>query len=300
MRTETFSALGCSVTVSVVRAADLARAGAITRRTLSHVDATCSRFRQDSDLSRVNRAPGAWVAVDPLLVAAVDAAVEAARRTDGLVHPLLGRDLVHLGYDCDLHEVQLREALPREHDPVRRPDLLAAWQLIRTRPDAVRVPEGTALDLGSIGKAWAADLVTSAFDAELGGPAAVSVGGDVSLSTSAPAWPVTLDGTEEQVLLHGGGMATSSTRLRRWRQAGVTRHHLLDPRTGMPVPEVWATATVTGPTCVAANTASTAAIVLGEAAPAWLATLGTPARLTRPDGRVVLLGDWPSEHRRSA
>ncbi|HEX3317610.1 MAG TPA: FAD:protein FMN transferase, partial [Solirubrobacteraceae bacterium] len=93
----------------------------------------------------------------------------------------------------------------------------------------------------------------------------------------------------------GGGLATSSTTTRRWRRGGRDLHHILDPSTGAPCREVWRTATVAAGTCVRANVASTAAIVLGAAAPEWLAARGLPARLVRGSGEVVAVGGWPEE-----
>ena len=86
-------------------------------------------------------------------------------------------------------------------------------------------------------------------------------------------------------------------RVRRWQRAGVARHHVVDPRTGLPAAEVWRTVTATGPTCVAANAAATAAIVLGADATDWLEQRGVDARLVGHDGRVVRLGAWPEEAR---
>jgi thiamine biosynthesis lipoprotein len=96
-----------------------------------------------------------------------------------------------------------------------------------------------------------------------------------------------------RVWLSGGGLATSSTRVRRWTHEGRVRHHVLDPRTGLPAPEVWTTVTATGPSCVAANAASTAAVVLGDQALRWLVQAGVSARLTASDGSVHRVGSWP-------
>src|SRR5687768_9081766 len=97
----TFEALGTTVDVVVRNPAELDLAVQLTAEVLRDVDETCSRFRSDSDLCRANAAAGDWVEVDPLLVAAVQVAVDAARLSDGLVSPLLGRPLVQLGYDRD-------------------------------------------------------------------------------------------------------------------------------------------------------------------------------------------------------
>jgi thiamine biosynthesis lipoprotein len=90
-------------------------------------------------------------------------------------------------------------------------------------------------------------------------------------------------------------MATSSTVHRRWTRGGETVHHLLDPRTGRPVDLCWRTVTVAASSCLAANTASTASIVLGEQAPAWLLERDLAARLVDTDGSVMTVAGWPEE-----
>jgi thiamine biosynthesis lipoprotein len=94
------------------------------------------------------------------------------------------------------------------------------------------------------------------------------------------------------VALRGGGLATSSTTQRRWRRGGQEVHHILDPRTGAPAAAIWRTVSVAAASCVEANTASTAAIVLGATAPAWLLRMRLPARLVRHDGAVVATCGW--------
>ena len=303
MRTHThLDAFGTYLFLAVRRAATLGAAMRLARAVVRDVDATCSRFRDDSDLSRANAAPGSWVDVDPLLVAAVGVACEAAEATDGLVHPLLGRNLVQLGYDRDFRRLTpaTTTLLPGDHRGPQPPGI-DAWRQIGLDPEgAIRVPQGTALDLGSTGKAWAADLIAAATEAELGEPALVSVGGDVRISApDGEPWEVALSEdpsgpVHQRVSLTDGGLATSSTRVRRWSHRGVVRHHLLDPRTGRPVDELWRTVTATGPSCVAANTASTAAVVLGAVAPAWLATHGVAARLQPAHGSAVYTDSWPA------
>lgn len=299
----TLAALGTTVHVAVRRADDLVAARALTTSVLRDVDEVCSRFRVDSDLSRVNRHAGGWVAVDPLLVAALEVAVDVARQTDGLVHPLLGRPLVELGYDRDFALLaQVADSASRVATP---PPARDAWREIALDPEgAVRIPEDTALDLGAVGKAWAADLVAAAFAEHLRGAALVSVGGDLRIAApDGTPWTVAVSErpggpVEALVELESGGLATSTTRVRRWTRGGVRRHHLLDPRTGLPASEVWRTVSAAGSTCSAANAASTAAVVLGAEAPAWLDERGVTARLVATDGRVHPIGAWP--HERSA
>jgi thiamine biosynthesis lipoprotein len=168
------------------------------------------------------------------------------------------------------------------------------------------VPQGVVLDLGAVGKAFAADLVAGSIAGTVGADCVVSLGGDVAVGAvpsdigDSPGhpWQVAVaeapgDEPAQLVVLDRGGLATSTTTHRRWRSGGATVHHLLDPRTGRPVERSWRTASVAASSCVAANTASTASLVLGAAAPAWLAERGLPARLVARDGAVTVLNGWP-------
>jgi FAD:protein FMN transferase len=296
----TFSALGTYVYVATRDPVELAPARRLTEAVLAEVDRTCSRFRDDSDLVRANAAAGHWVAVDPLLVAAVTVAVDAARATDGLVHPLLGRQLVSWGYDRDFGQLVDTGPTTPPPAPGRR-----SWTGLGMAEDAIRVPAGTALDLGSTGKAFAADLVAATLAGELDTPAIVSVGGDLAVSRpDGQAWPVAVSGQLDEpaviVWLERGGLATSNTHVRRWTRAGTAYHHLIDPRTGAPATTPWVTASCLGSTAVAANTASTVAVVLGVQAPAWLDTHGVTARLVAADGSVRRTGVWPADAERAA
>jgi thiamine biosynthesis lipoprotein len=299
VRHHRFRALGTYVHLATT--ADLARAVELAEAVLAEVDRACSRFRPDSDLSVANARAGTWTAVDPLLVAAVGVAIDAARETDGLVDPCLGQQLVEIGYDDDLAVVLARRS-PRDVPAATpRPD---AWREVGVDPGgAVLVPSGVQLDLGATAKAWASDLLAVTLVDALGGDALVSLGGDVRIAGEGRyAWPVEVtehpdglgdDLPAERLTLDGGGLATSSMTVRRWTAGGVERHHLLDPRTGRPVTPYWRTVTATGPTCVAANVATTAAVVLGAGAERWLAEHTIDARLVSATGTVRRVGHWP-------
>ncbi|HEX4976307.1 MAG TPA: FAD:protein FMN transferase [Nocardioides sp.] len=291
-------ALGTFVYLATDHPATTRHAAALAHEILDAVDSTCSRFRADSDLSRANASPGHWVEVDPLLAAAAAVALEAARATDGLVDPCLGRPMVTLGYDRTFAE--LGSAAPHRVGPSEAPHDPDAWRQLEVDPGgAVRVPPGCSLDLGATAKAWASDLVATAVADALGCRVVVSLGGDVRIAgpTGAGPWPVEVSERPgqpgETVLLADGGLATSSTQVRRWRTSRGDCHHVLDPRTASPVRSVWRTASATGPTCVAANVATTAALVLGGEAVAWLEQRDVAARLVDGSGAVLRLGGWP-------
>ena len=130
----------------------LLRAEVLTRRLLAAVDRTCSRFREDSDLSRLNATPGRWVEVDPLLVEATRVAVDAARISEGLVDPCVGRALVSWGYDVDL-ELLVRRPVHAVPDVVEPP---ADWREIRWDVDALlaaaRLPARPRSDRQGLGR----------------------------------------------------------------------------------------------------------------------------------------------------
>jgi thiamine biosynthesis lipoprotein len=298
---ERWSALGTYVDLVVADPSRRAAARAACERFIERIDLSCSRFRPESDLVRANQAAGSWVRVDPLLVRAVAAAVQVAETTDGLVDPTLGHHLVALGYDRDLDEV--RRAPNRT--PVSVPLVplrVSPWREIGLDPDgAIRVPTGVALDLGATGKAFAADLIAATVPAEVGTALIISLGGDVAVGphgSDVHRWQIGVaerpgDGDPETVVLESGGLATSSTLARQWPHGGTVMHHLLDPRTGRPVDPVWRTVSVCADTCLDANAASTAAIVLGERAPAWLSKRDLAARLVAADGEVLRICGWP-------
>ena len=296
----TLRALGTTATVAVSAPGALRAARRAVVRELRAVDLACSRFRDDSELAAVNRGAGAPVAAGPLLRHAVRRALAAAAATGGLVDPTLGRSLRLAGYDRTFVRLRLRDG--RLVRPAFEPG--GGWREVEV-DDArgtVCVPAGAELDLGATAKALAADRAAQAAALATGAGVLVSVGGDVALAGPAPpgGWPVGVahshraEGVDVSACigLAGGGLASSGTRVRRWATAAGPMHHILDPRTGRPAESPWATVTVAAASCVDANTASTAAIVLGDAAPAWLERRRLPARLAS-DHRVVLVGGWP-------
>ena len=296
-----FAALGTTAQVTVTDRAGLRRAGALLRDELGTIDRACSRFLAGSELNAVNTGAGTPVGVSSVLFDAVAAALRAADATNGSVDPTVGSSLRALGYDCDFALIGTgdgRRQVVRLHRRTTR------WRqvLLDRERHTIRVPRGVELDLGATGKAFAADRAARRIADELGSGVLVSLGGDIAVAGRPPeaGWPVRVtddhrarDGDGPTIALQSGGLATSSTSIRRWRLEGVERHHIVDPRTGRSAREVWRTASVAAATCVDANAASTAAIVLGEDAPAWLAQTGLAARLVRMDGDVVDISGWP-------
>lgn len=306
VRTASWRALGTHADLVVT--GDLDRARAAVEGVLDAVDRAYSRFRPDSELMELNRRAGETVTLSPLLARAIAAAVRAAQLTDGLCDPTIGQALLRIGYDDDFAIIAASSA-PIELRLERAP----GWQALRFDPVAgtIRAPLGVSIDLGSTGKALAADLAAEAAVAAMGGGGAlVSLGGDLAVAGSVPAdgWHVriaedsstppdaamTPGEPAEAVTIRGGAMATSSTTVRQWRRGRVSVHHLIDPRTGLPARSPWRTVSVAAATCVDANAAATAALIRGADAPAWLDGLGLAARFVSVTGSVVRAGGWPA------
>jgi thiamine biosynthesis lipoprotein len=297
-------ALGTTAQLVVTDAAALHDACAAVEQVLLDIDLAASRFRPDSELALLNAAAGEWVPVGPLLACALRVAIDAADWTGGLVDPTVGGVLVDHGYDRTFTAVAPDGPLVIG---VRDVPGRAAIELDETLGRA-RVREGAIVDLGATAKALAADLASTAALEVAGCGVLVSLGGDISVGGDAPGagWPITVtdhsdlslpadEGTSEYVAIGSGGLATSSTRARRWRRGGHELHHLIDPRSGGPAAGPWRTVSVVAKTCTLANTASTAAIIAGETAEGWLAARGFAARLVTNDGAVTHVGDWPGD-----
>jgi thiamine biosynthesis lipoprotein ApbE len=297
--------MGTSVVVAVEDPPALALASSTARAVITEIDRTCSRFRADSELSQVNGNAGSgFVRVSALLDEVIGVALDAAAATDGLVDPTIGALIERAGYTVTFKDLPL-------DGPAIELEIRSApgWESVlhRRRDRMVALPDGASLDLGAVGKAWAADRAAHAAAERIGGAALVSCGGDVAVAgpDRADGWRVrvaqSIDAADSQdVLVFDGGLATSGTESRTWRRGGQMLHHILDPSTGLPSVSPWLMASVAGATCAGANAAATGAIVLGDGAPSWLAAQRLPARLVHRDGSVVTIGNWPQQIRASA
>jgi thiamine biosynthesis lipoprotein len=266
---------------------------------LGEVDQRLSRFRPESDLSRLNADAGRWHDASEILYTCVARALAAARSSAGLFDPALLPQMEAWGYDRDFAEIAHREIGPA-HPPT---DARGGWQAIELDPERrrIRLPEGVRLDLGGIAKGWAADM---ALEQHCTGftHALVNVGGDLRLRgcpQPGTAWSVGIRDPRTEVeaaralvgeagsssawpdlaaiTFSRGGLATSGAVRRWWLRDGVRTHHLLDPRTGAPA-HVWtgeaettdaagdpllATATALAPTAARAEVAAKVALLRG-------------------------------------
>lgn len=293
---DSFAAIGTINTVVVDEPGALNAAMEIVQEEIREIDRACSRFRDDSELSHLNRIHGRDVELSPLLEEAIVAALHTAEMTGGLVDLTVGKCVEDVGYTVTFRDLPADGPAIGLH--VQR---IVGWQALAYDPLAhtLRLPEAVTLDLGASGKAWAADRCADAVRARLGVSVAVDCGGDIAVRGPHPAggWPIRVAtdvGADEwqDIVLFDGGLATSGTTARRWRRGGVDLHHIIDPATGMPAQTPWAMVSVAAATCVEANAAATAALIMGERAPRWLDEARLPARLVGTDGGVCFAGGW--------
>jgi thiamine biosynthesis lipoprotein ApbE len=294
-------ALGTSMRVAVTKPESLASAKEAVDRVVAAIDLAASRFREDSELSMLNARPEMEIKLSPLLAKAIAVALRGARVSGGAVDPTVGMAIRLAGYDTDF------AALPPDGAPLKLvAERVPGWKMIQFdgASRTVRLPYGVEIDLGATAKALAADLAAAAASKAMGGGGAlVSLGGDIAVAGEGPegGWSIQasedsaapIQDSEEAISIIAGGVATSSTTVRQWTRGGVQLHHIIDPATGLPARTCWRTASVVAGTCVDANIASTAALVMSEAAVSWLETRRLPARLVGLQGEIRRVAGWP-------
>jgi thiamine biosynthesis lipoprotein len=295
MRSYRFAAMGTDVHVVLPEASG----EAITplRELFASWEATLSRFRPNSELSRLNARSGEPVVVSPVLFEVVSASVEGARATDGAFDPTLLRQLVRIGYSEPFDQMH-HDATPVAGFCVRG----GGWQWIELdrRSRTITVPIGSALDFGGIAKGMAVDAALELLDRRGDTPALVCAGGDLSvrgLPVRHRSWPVLVgdDPAGQVVALVRGALATSGIARRSWLQGGRRRHHLIDPATGESAENELREVTVAAENCRTAEVAATAAFVLGaDLGSELLARKRLAGRFAYRDGAQSTVGAWPS------
>ncbi len=311
-----FRAMGSQIIAAVK--SDVPEAGALlgeVSRWFAEWEQTLSRFKPDSELSRLNRSGNASepIPVSDTLWTVLQLALQAAHYTDGLVTPTLLNALEAAGYDTSFDTMSHHDQTNREQTN-RKPSNLstfqratqhepnADWRHIETYPNthSVRLPGGVRLDFGGIAKGWAADQAASRLAQY--GPALVNAGGDIAVSgppTKGHDWPIGIDAPAlpvfaqdtplELLAISLGGVATSGRDHRRWQQEGEWRHHIIDPRTGSPANTDVLAATVVAPTACTAEIGAKVCMLLGSAEGLeWLETQPSLAGLLAlENGQVV-------------
>jgi FAD:protein FMN transferase len=281
-----FQAMGGDVHVLVVNGSpDLLQ---LARDRVQELERRWSRFRPDSEISRLNTLAGSPVHVSPATLGLIRRALQGARVTGGRYDPTVLGDLLRAGYDRTFEQLA-------DHATAGRSPLARGYGgvTVDEAGSAVTLPAGVGIDPGGIGKGYAADLLVEELRAAGAAGVCVNLGGDLRVDGRAPgggSWVVRIEhplraAPAATVTLDRGAVATSSLVRRAWGPAGDRRHHLIDPATGQPAASGLAAATVLAARGWQAEVLAKAAFLGGlDHGPALLAGAGTDGLLVDDQG----------------
>lgn len=214
-----------------------------------------TRFSENSELSSMNRSAGNWFHASPEMFALMHEAQVYHQKTDGLFDPSILSNLLRIGYTYSMDELRRFAADPEPAD--RLIGSTSAFSSIQFDESSSQIflPGDLLIDLGGIAKGWIAGQAARMLS-QYSSACAVSAGGDmvlIGLPQDQDFWEVALEDPRNAHLdltilqVQEGAVATSSTIRRVWRQGGLKRHHIIDPRTGEPALTKWLSVTVIAP-----------------------------------------------------
>ena len=226
------------------------------------VEAVCSRFEPDSELSRLTRSPGQRVPVSPILFQTLQFALAVAEATDGVFDPTVGRAMEVAGFDRNYRS----GAVTAAHSDV--PAHANFRDVCLDEDDqSVTLLRPLVLDLGALAKGFAIDLAGAELDASH--DYAINAGGDVLVRGCAPdggPWRIGIrhprlpESLIESLVVHDAAVCTSGD-YERPRRDGHSGAHIVTAEAESSTRIV--SATVIASTAMSADALSTAAFALG-------------------------------------
>jgi thiamine biosynthesis lipoprotein len=296
--TDSFPCMGNTASIVVFGEQNLLQ---IARLRLADLENKWSRFIATSDISRINTADGKDTFVSKDTVSLVQYLVDAQSRTHGLFDPSLLPALIGLGYGVSRTDSSMKSEIA----PHSRWSIPLDETRIDQASGAVRLPSGATLDPGGLGKGLAADMVATEL-IECGATGAcISVGGDMRIAGDSElnsSWLVAVESPFDEcsalatLTLSSGGIATSSTRGKRWIGPLGEVHHVLHPNTATPLKESsgqLVQSTVLASEAVWAEVFATALLVGGiEQVMTQIDQLGMAAMAVTVDGEVFNNSAW--------
>ena len=248
----------------------VARGFAVAQGLIEECEQRFSRFRADSELSRLNRSGGKPFRASPDLFAVLALAQRLALQTSGLFEPTILPDLLRAGYDRTMDRLRVEGAGPASSTRPRRSAGIADI-FLEPQDNLICLPPGAMIDLGGIAKGWIAEQAANAL-AAFSTACAVNAGGDMFLvgtPRDETGWSVEMEDprapeeTLAEFTVGPGAVATSSVVKRAWMQGGALRHHLIDPRSGEPAETEWLSVTVIAPHAATAEVFAKALLIAG-------------------------------------
>lgn len=284
-----FRVMGCSSYV-VIHGGDEHLLDVAEAR-LRELESWWSRFRDDSDITIANRAAGTPVVVHPDTLAVVSRALDAWRQTEGRFDITVLPALLGAGYTHSAVDQSAAPSIPGSRVG------MSAWVRVDYDQSTLTVPAQSAIDLGGIGKGFAADIVAEELVERGATGALVNVGGDLRTAghpVDDESWYLGIEDPQQApahlafLRLHEGGIATSGTTVRTWTDAeGRTVHHLIDPVTGRPADHQVLTATVLAADAATAEAFATASMMMpATQAVAMLDRLGLAGLVVDTSGQA--------------
>ena len=302
---EHFSLWSTSVSLGVSNSEKMSEARSILDKVLEDVDMAANRFKPESEIHKVNSRDGMGPSkVSKMFFDLTLQSLWAYRITNRAFDPTILDALITEGYNRDFDEIT------RTESGRSIPSQGADGIILNRNSMTVDLPPGVHLDFGSLAKARAADLAADSIAHQLNTGVLVSIGGDIRVAGDEieGGWIVGIAQSarntknpivDEVISISSGGLASSSSVIRQWENSSSNeeepsfKHHIIDPSTGKSAVTPFKMVSVTGSTCVEANTFSTASIVWGEDALFHLPQNSLPSRLVRIDDSVEYLGNWP-------
>jgi thiamine biosynthesis lipoprotein len=235
-----------------------------------------TRFDPASELSRLNE--DGVLEAGPELLEVVELALAGRATTEGRFDPTVHDALVEAGYDRTFDELPADGPAPQAGVPCGGD--------VRIEGSRIDLDPGVRLDLGGIGKGYAAEKAATILAES--GPCLVNAGGDIA--TRGIGWTIGVD-PGLTLELTGGGLATSGRDRRAWSRAGKELHHLIDPATGEPAACDLLRATVIAPDAIQAEIWAKALFLAGShAAAAEADAQRLPCVLVTRSGETRLAG----------
>lgn len=256
---------------------------------------TLSRFRLDSELSRLNRTFDQPILVSDTFWEVFQTAVWADEFSQGLVTPTVLDAMLEAGYDRSFEHMsqeQFNGMIPHHMED-------HSLSMVFTDPETrtITLPKGVHLDFGGVAKGWAAYQAMERLREF--GPCLMNAGGDIAISgprLDGSAWQVGVSdpfkaGSDFDTLhVKSGGVASSGKDRRNWKRNGRFQHHIINPNTGQPVDSDVLRMTVVAPSVIEAEAAAKTAFILGvEKGLAWIETHPSHAGLVILESGEVLI-----------
>lgn len=268
----TFGAMAspCEVLLEGTNMREARELGQAAAQEAWRIEAKYSRYRPDSIVSAINRSEGRAVAVDEETAALIDYAAQCHRLSGGrfdITSGVLRRCWRFDGSDRLPEPAAVASLLP-----------LVGFDKVLWRAPSLTLPAGMEIDFGGFGKEYAVDRVLAIMAARFSGAVLVNFGGDLAANRppAAAPWQVGVErpGAEGEARLllelSRGGLATSGDTHRFLLREGIRYSHILDVRSGWPVPNVPRSVTVAAGSCVEAGMLATLAMLQGSQAEAFL------------------------------